>query len=1065
MKLFHRFAQTTLWLASGSLICFAVVVSPSHKKTPAHKVKGPIADGVEFNRDIRGILSNKCLECHGQDPKAVRANLKLNSRESATAKLADGAIAIVPGNPDQSELIRRIDSKDPDVQMPPPDSNKVLSDEDRAILRQWIEEGAVYKPHWGFQKPIRYAPPPVSNPAWVRNPIDAFVMAKLDRHHLKPSPEADKATLLRRVSLDIDGLPPTPAELNAFLADKSPDAYEKVVDRLLASPRYAERMAMNWMDYARYADSNGYQSDWERFQWSWRDWVLQAFNSNMPYDQFIIKQLAGDMLPNPTLDDIIATGFNRNHRINTEGGVIPEEWRTENVIDRVSTTTTVFMGLTAGCARCHDHKYDPITQDDFYSLYAYFNNVPETGSGVEQPVDHPPYIKAPPVALRSEYASLKSKVAWCDGQLTTLAVANEDKAQTWKPIDPPIPDSVRTATLARYAFTETPSVVAGTAPVPKIVGDVKFEPGRFSGAVQTTDKSYLDLGNVGDFSGDKPFSYAVWIKPNDANGSPISRMDSPHAYRGWDLYLADGVPACHFISKWPDNALKIRSNKPLPMGQWSHIAVTYDGSRKAKGMAMYVNGVAVPVTVEADSLTGPTNAGVTAKVGRRTGSDDYNGLTDDLQLFSRQLTAAEVAAISGGAAAHGLLAIPLDQRSIDQRRDLSRLYCEAEVPEYAKLKTERASVEKQFEKVDAKVPDVMIMREMKTPRVAHILIRGQYDHPGPVVHPHVPAALGSLPPGAPDNRLGLAEWIASKDNPLTARVEVNRLWERLFGSGIVATADDFGTRADFPTHPELLDWLATEFMRLNWNMKAMLKEMVMSSTYRQSSAITPQLYREDPLNKLLARGPRFRLPAEVIRDQVMYVSGMLTEKLGGPSVRPYQPDGIWDDVSVYGNLHNYKHDIGPNLHRRSLYTFWKRTGAPPEMTLFDVPGREVCTVLRARTDTPLQALTLLNDETYIEASRALAQKAIKEGPKTEKGRLDYMFRSIEARIPTDAELRILMKGYQERLKHYEGDIKDADHLLSIGDWPLMDNPDIPSLAAYTTVASTILNLDETITKE
>ena len=1061
MKALNRFAQTTLWLASGSLVCFAAFVAPAKPKAA---VKPQVEDKIDFNRDIRPILSNKCLACHGQDPKAVQGGLKLNLRDSAIAKLSSGHFAIVPGHPEQSELLRRVESKNPDVKMPPPGSNKTLTDDDRATLRKWISEGAEYKEHWAFVPPVRATLPAVKLNGWVRNPIDTFVLAKLEGHGLKPSPEADKATLLRRVSLDITGLPPTPGELTSFFANKSPKAYEQEVDRLLASPRYAERMAMDWMDYARYADSNGYQSDWERFQWRWRDWVLDAFNTNMPYTDFITKQLAGDLLPNATLDDKIATGFGRNHRINTEGGVIAEEWRTENVIDRVETTTTVFLGLTAGCARCHDHKYDPITQKDFYSLYAYFNNVPETGSGEERPVNHPPFIKAPTKEQQPEYYALQGKIQDLQAKMRTVELGHEAEAQAW--VMPPAPgtEALKDATIARYRLGKNLAVTDGAATTPSVVGKVKFNAGRSTGAVVTGDGAYVDLGDVANFERDKPFAFSVWVNPAGGGGSAISKMDSGADYRGWDLYMQDNRPAVHLISKWPMDALKVTSKMSVPMNRWSHVAVAYDGSGKAVGMHIFVDGKLTKTEVEADQLKGATQSKVTAKVGTRTGSDTFKGQVDDLAFFNRALTAEEISPLAKVDPARPLLGIPVEKRTADQKLAIAASWSEAHDTTFAALSAAKKTNQASFDELDNKVVTVMVMAEMPKPRQAHVLIRGQYDHPGVEVNARTPTALPAPPPGTPNNRLGLAEWIASPANPLTARVEVNRLWERCFGIGIVATTDDFGTRADFPSHPQLLDWMATEFVRLHWDVKAMLKEILMSATYRQSSASTAEAINADPNNRMLARGPRFRLPAEVIRDQAMYAAGMLTEKLGGPSVRPYQPNGIWDDVSVYGNLHNYKHEVGANLHRRSLYTFWKRTGAPPEMTLFDVPGREICTVERSRTDTPLQALALLDDVTYIEASRALAQKAISVAGSDPRERIAYMFTSMTGRVPTGAEMKILGNGFWERLAHFQKDTNDAERLINIGDWPTADlNP--AALAAYTTVASTILNLDETITKE
>ncbi len=1017
---------------------------------------------VDFNRDIRPIVE-KCLTCHGHDPKQVMAGLRLDDRDSATSKLADGKIAIVPGHPENSELIRRINSEDQDELMPPPKSNKILSTEDKALLKLWIEQGAEYKKHWAFVAPIRWPLPVVHHKTWPKNGIDYFVLQKLEENGLKPSPETGKRTLIRRVSLDLTGIPPTPQEVDAFVKDKSQNAYEKVVDRLLASPRYGERMAMDWLDYARYADSNGYQADWERFQWRWRDWVIDAYNQNMPFDQFTVKQIAGDLLPNATLDDKLATGFNRNHRINTEGGVIAEEWRVENVIDRVETTSYTWLGLTAGCARCHDHKYDPITQKEFYSLFAYFNNVPESGTGEERPVDHPPIMKAPYPEQERQMKGFEEQLAAINTRLAMISQSHAKDAADWKldPKDLPSLDG----RVAEYKLSKAPALLSGDAPAPKAVGEVGDDPGRFSGAVAVSDKGYVDLGSVGDFDSNQPFSYSLWINPDDGNGSPLSRMDAPHAYRGWDMFMQGGRPAFHLISNWPGDALKVVSKAKLPNKQWSFVTVTYDGSKKPSGAHIYVNGSDAGTDTEVNALKGSTRTQVTAKIGRRTSGETFNGKIEDVCLYSRSLKPDEVHKLGDLNAAAGILAMAPDKRTNQQNDLLVHLWALDHDPAYRALDEEKLALVKKKEALDSQISNVMVMAEMPKPRPCYVLVRGQYDHHGEPVTASLPKFLPPLPANTPNNRLGLAKWLVAPSNPLTARVTVNRMWERLFGTGIVETGEDFGTRASFPSHPELLDWLATEFVRLKWNQKALWKELVMSATYRQSSKVTPELLRVDPLNRLLARGPRFRLTAEVLRDQAMYFGGLLTEKIGGPSVRPYQPDGVWDELNVYGNLRNYKHDMGSDLHRRSLYTIWKRTAAPPNMTLFDMPARETCRVRRARTDTPLQALDMMNDVTYVEASRALAQRMIKEGGQSPDSRLRFAFRVVLARDPSADEMAILSSGLERRLAHYRADKADAKKLISEGDLKNPPSLDPSVLAAYTLTASTILNMDETITKE
>jgi hypothetical protein len=1038
---------------------FALGAFAAPSLTPKSK---PVKKTIEYNRDVRPIIT-KCFTCHGHDAKEVKADLRLDERADAIKDLGGGVHAIVPYHPEKSELITRIYSHGDDL-MPPASSNKVLTSDEKQVMKQWILEGAEYKPHWAFVVPIRPPLPAVKLKTWPKSPIDYFILDKLEEKGLKPSPEADKRTLIRRVSLDLDGLPPTQGEVQKFVNDHSPNAYEKVVDRLLASPRYGERMAMDWMDYSRFADSNGYQGDWQRFQWRWRDWILDAFNSDMPYDRFTIEQLAGDLLPHATTNDIVATGFNRNHRINTEGGVIPEEWRVETVIDRVETTSEVWLGLTAGCARCHDHKYDPIKQADFYSLYSYFNNVPETGSGNEAPVNIPPVIADPTPEQTAQIAKLKSELVALEASEQAEEKANEIASASWQPTLK-VPTTLSDGIVARYRLANPPTVVAGKGPAPTVTGNVKFDVGRDSGSISTNDKAFVDLGDVASFDTKDQFSYGAWVNPAMTGGSVMSRMDVGHMYRGWDLFLEDGRPAAHIISDWPSNALKVVSKIQIPSGKWSHVFVTYDGSAKPSGVHIYVDGKATETTVEASTLTGSIKNDVHARLGRRVDADIYTGQIDDPAIYSRTLTADEVAGLAQSNLAAPILAIAPEKRTPAQVTELARLYLLDRDESFRKIDTDRQKTEQAENDVEAQVSTVLVMQEMPQPRQAHILLRGQYDHPGAPVSARLPLFLQIKGETFPPNRLGLAEWIMDPKNPLTARVTVNRLWERLFGTGIVATSDDFGTRAEYPSHPELLDWMATELVRLKWHLKPMLKEMVMSATYRQSSNVSPALEKLDSANRLLARGPRFRLPAEVIRDQAMYVGGLLTEKVGGPSVRPYQPLGIWDETSVYGNLHNYKHDMGADLHRRSLYTIWKRTAAPPNMTLFDVPSREICTVDRARTDTPLQALDLMNDVTYLEASRALAQRMLKDGGSSDRERLAYGFRSVLGRNPNSQEMDILNGGLDRMLARYKSNAKAATELISIGDLKNDPSLDKGQLAAYTLMASTVLNLDETITKE
>lgn len=1027
-------------IAGATMFCVGVLTAQATREKT-----------VEFNRDIRPILA-KCMTCHGPDTGEGYAGLRLDAFATATKTLKDGKRAIVPGNPDESELIRRVFSSDPDVVMPPADSHKILKAEEKELLRTWIAEGAEYRPHWGFVTPTRPAIPKVKDASWVRNPIDNFILARLEMAGLKPEPEADKTTLLRRVTLDLTGLPPTPEEIDAYLADTSKNAYEKVVNRLLASKRYGERMAMDWMDYARYADSNGYQADYERYQSRWRDWVIDAFNANMPYDEFTIEQIAGDLLPNATTDQKLATAFNRNHRINTEGGVIAEEWRVETVVDRVETTSAVWLGLTAGCARCHDHKYDPISQKDFYKLFAYFNNVPESGTGEERPINHPPTLRVPTHEQTSKLTELTKLISELDARMDKRVAANAKKASGWT-LTAPLP-KVDVGLVQR--FTLAPTTV-------KPEGKVTFDAGRVTGAAHTGD-GYLDLGSIGDFERDQPFSYGGWVKPDKGEGTPFSRMDSNSAYRGWEASIFQGRPQTHIISNWPENAVKVASTSPIPNGKWSHLFITYDGSSKAAGLKIFVNGKPVELTVERDALTASIKTGVTTKIGRRTNSEFFFGSVDDFAIYNRALQPEEVARLASVHPAAALLTIPVDKRTPEQKQEVVRLWSLDHDPSFAAWDTARNKAANDKAKLDAAIPSVMVMEEMAKPRDAFVLIRGQYDKQGDKVEPGLPSFLPGTSEELPKNRLGLAKWIASGNNPLTSRVTVNRLWERFFGNGIVSTSEDFGTRAEYPSHPELLDYLATEFVRLKWDLKAIMKEMVLSAAYRQSSNITAEKLEKDPLNRLVSRGARYRLPGEVIRDQALFASGLLVEKIGGPSVRPYMPDGVWDETNFYGNLRNYMHDKGDGLHRRSLYTIWKRTAAPPNMLMFDVPSRETCRVRRARTDTPLQALTLLNDETYLEAARVLAQKIMRQATSVED-RLTIAFKRVVSRPPTKEELDLLAGGVRKRIATYRKDPAAAKEVVFIGDAPIDLGLDRAELAAYTVAASTLLNLDEAVTKE
>ena len=1022
---------------------------------------------VVFNRDIRPILSDNCFTCHGPDQAKRQADLRLDLEESALAD-RDGRRVIVPGKPEESELYWRITADRAGERMPPAKSGKQLTRQQIDLIRRWIAEGAKWQKHWAFIPPTRPPLPRVQDTSWPRNAIDYFVLARLEHEGLRPSPEADKATLIRRVSLDLTGLPPTLAEVDAFLADTRPDAYERLVDRLLASPRYGERMARPWLDAARYADTNGYQSDGERTMWRWRDWVIDAFNANLPFDQFTIEQLAGDLLPNPTLDQRIATGFNRNHRGNAEGGIIPEEYAVEYVVDRVDTTATVWLGLTFACARCHDHKYDPISQQEFYQVFAFFNNVPERGKAVKFG-NSPPMIKSPTRDQQEQLRRLEQQLAAAEDRFARLQPAIARAQADWERSlagTPPIQWFPADGLLAHDPLD------GGTAGR-WYGGEPAYAPGRLGQAARCDGRRYIDAGNIGDFGFDHKFSLAALVRPDaDERGSRravggtiLSRMTDVEQGDGYSVVLANGKLQVNLVKRWLDDAIRVETEDELPAHVWTHILVTYDGSRVASGVMVYLNGRPARLKVLLDDLNQSFQTKEPLRIGAGGGPEGrFHGSIDEVRVYHTALSADEAEGLATVDTITAIAATPPDQRTGPQARKLRAYFLAEAAPapirqayrELSDLRKARAQLIESF-------PTTMVMEELATPRDTFVLIRGQYDKRGAKVAPGVPAVLGPNPAEMRlTNRLDFARWLVAPTNPLTARVAVNRSWQMVFGTGLVKTAEDFGAQGEPPSHPELLDWLAVEFRESGWDVKALHRTIVTSATYRQSSRVTPALLHKDPENRLLARGPRFRLPAEMIRDQALYVSGLLVERIGGPSVKPYQPPGLIKDLT---GTEDYQQSHGADLYRRSLYTFWKRTVAPPQMITFDAAGREACSVREMRTNTPLQALNLMNDVTFVEAARVLAQRIMTEAGPTPEARIAAAFRLATAREPRPAELAILVAGFHHHLAAYRQAPRDALQLVSAGEAPRDPKLDVPELAAYTAVASLILNLDEVITKE
>ena len=1005
-----------------------------------------LAAPVEFNRDIRPILSDRCYSCHGPDSVNRKANLRLDIEASARPKLA--------------AALERVTSTGKATRMPPVYAGAGLTDPQIALIKQWIAQGAPWQNHWSFLPPVRLEPPAVKNTTWAKNEIDRFILARLEREGLQPAPAAERATLIRRLSLDLTGLAPSPTEVDAFINDASPAAYERVVDRLLISPRYGERMATRWLDAARYADTNGYQTDAERFMWRWRDWVIDAFNRNMRFDQFTIEQLAGDLLPNPTLDQLIATGFNRNHRGNGEGGSIAEEFIVEYHADRVETTSTVWMGLTIGCARCHDHKYDPFTQKEFYQLTAFFNNLNEKGK-VFKYGNSPPMVPAPTAAQQAGLVKVEATAAAAKGAFAATAAARAQGQTEWEKTIAAGTDWQPQRFLLDHLRLDGPGEnLRATAKD----GETVFAPGaaRYAQTAVFDGKRYLDAGDIGNFGFQNKFTVAAWFKSEGPDGIIVSRAEDREEQPGWGLHLKGGKLQLNLVQRWLDDCLRVETEKPIALNEWTHVVATYDATRIADGIKIYVNGEPAKLRAIVDDL----NQTFTAKEPLRIGAGHglrFRGAIGDVRLYGNALTPREAAELANRQPLDVLARIPAPQRTPAQAGKLESAYLDRFAPadirtSWAALRTAEHDLTTYLEGL----PTVMIMREMPKQRETFLLKRGAYDQPGDRVFRAVPASLPPLDKDAPLDRLGFAQWLVNGRHPLTSRVMVNRFWQMMFGTGIVKTVEDFGSQGEWPMHPELLDWLATEFMRNGWDIKATLKTIVMSATYRQSSRATPDLLQRDPDNRLLARGARLRLPAEMVRDQALVMAGLLVEQLGGPSVKPYQPAGLWKELA--GGT-DYQRDHGASLYRRSLYTYWKRAVPPPGMMTFDSGGREICTVRESRTNTPLQALTLMNDETYLEAARKMGERMMLEGGTTPASRLDFGFRLVAARAPHERERGVLLTSLHRHLDRYKTDTAAAGRWLAQGESPINAAFDKSELAAYSTVASMLLNLDETVTKE
>jgi hypothetical protein len=1042
-----------------------------------------VPDQIQFDQHVRPILSNHCWSCHGPDEAARKGGLRLDLPDAASAPAESGLTAIVAGQPDSSTLIARIHATDSDSRMPPDATGKPLSEIQKQILRRWISEGAKYESHWAFRKLMQPDPPAPRDPAWSKNEIDQFVLHRLEQEHMSVSPEAAPETWLRRVTLDLTGLPPSLDELQRFhdsLHNSTrEDVYSDVVDRLVQSPRHAERMAMHWLDLARYADTNGYNNDETRTMWPWRDWVIAAFAEGMPYDQFLTEQLAGDLLPNASLSQKVATGFNRNHVLTTEGGIIEEEYHVEYVADRVHTTASVFMALSLQCARCHDHKYDPISQREYYQFASFFNNVPDNVVSYSKGRMAEPLLKVPSAAQSAEMDSLNQRNAQIREQQQHREASIEPDLNRWE-------SSVTTEQISSLSSLglvshwplddnegDRAANVVDASRSAIITGKLVSTPGKQGGSLTFDGSTFLNAGSVGNFDTTDPFSVSVWVQPRSGEvGAVLSHMDDANAYRGYDLLLENGHVVCHVAHRFPEQGIRVAAKNAVSLNEWHHVVQTWDGSGRSGGIRIYTDGQLQPLDVTTDNpITESINTDKPFHIGKRQTSLPFRGLIDDVRLYATELTPDDAGRLFRGEPAsplQPLLSIAAEQRTPRQQQLLRSWFRDHADPQTRSLRSEFDTVARRYAVIEADIPMTMVMAEPDQPRPCFVLKRGQYDQPAEQVQPAFLRALNGTPANVPGdspqqlNRLDLARWLTSPEHPLTARVAVNRWWEMLFGIGLVETTEDFGVQGALPSHPELLDWLAAELIRNGWNQRALLKQIVLSATYRQSSHVSPEQLECDPRNRLLARGPRFRLPAETIRDNALFVSGLLKEQQGGPSVKPYQPEGLWEDVSVE-RREKYVPDPGDGLYRRSMYTFWKRTCPPPGMSTFDAPDRETCVIRRARTNTPLQALVLLNDPTYIEASRILAEVILRESGSDDE-KLVTAFRRVLSRDPHSAELQMLSQLIADARTQFMASPSAAEDLLKIGASPRDQTSSSTEAAAWTTAMSILLNLDETISK-
>lgn len=1056
-----------------TVLLFTLIFScGTEKPQEIVEVESQIPDRIDYNLHVKPILSDRCFACHGPDPNTREAGLRLDEPYGVLGQKAEAGTRFIiqPGKLVKSEVFHRIVSEDPELRMPPPSSHLELTAEEKAILIRWIEQGAEYKPHWSFIKPVKADLPSIKHVTWVRNEIDQFIGEKLENLGVSPSEEAEKEVLIRRVSLDLTGLPPDRELVDQFMADVSPNAYEKVVDVLLASPSFGERMALDWLDIARYADSNGMHADGYRMMWPWRDWVIKSFNANMPYDQFITWQVAGDLLPSATKEQILATAFNRNNITNSEAGIIDEEFRQEYVMERSETIATGLLGLSLSCARCHDHKYDPLTQKDYFSMASFFNKMDELGmTGVDGNtgplllyLDEEEEAKLETIKNRIHQWEIKLEEAYNEN------IAEEKLDRIKKDLAP-----MKTRDLGLLAYLSFDK--KEDKPGFRIIGKPsEIEGKRGRGIRFDGEDDRVEIPNIGNFEMTSPFSFAFWVKPEDNEPYRSLLANAGHknsSFRGYEIFL-DSTNRIHarLTNALPLNGISIITEDPISAETWSHVAFTYDGSAKAKGTRLYLNGKEVRVRVKVDNLYKsilPLNSRSEVenrpiRLGRsyRDFDGDYGLFTggmDEVYIFDRLLTSPEVYSIYKG-----------EDENADQNYSKEDIAFHINYHSDEKVKGILTELKKEREEKLRFLSDkmeIMVMQESNPDRQTYILDRGTYDNSTVAVDADVPEKLNAMKSGWPKNRLGLAYWLTDPDNPLVARVAVNRYWSLFMGRGIVGTLNDFGNQGEMPTHPELLDWLALDFVQSGWDVKHLVKKIVMSATYRQSSLPRTDLVDLDPDNKWYARGPRHRLPGEFIRDSYLKASGLLVEKLGGPSVKPYQPEGLWEEKGEFSNvLKYYVRDTGENLYRKSLYTFIRRTSPPPSMVTFDASERSICMVQRQETNTPLQPLVLMNDPQIVEASKVMAEKILKDGGETTEERVAYAFSAIVGRMPKKAESDLFLKSFEADLDKFTKSPMDAEALLDVGDYQVDKRLSAAEAAAFTVLSNLIFNHFEFYTK-